>query len=220
VKRMTSFASICTALVLLVGISGCDSVYYGAWEKLGYEKRDLLVSEVEDAMESQEEAKEQFKSALDQFASVVNIEDSDLKSMYDDLSAEYEEATERAEAVSSHIDDVEDVSQDLFAEWRSEIEQYTSADLKRSSQTQLRTTESKYKTLLSSMRKAEGRMEPVLNVFRDQVLFLKHNLNAQAIAGLRSELNTVENDVAILIADMEDAITRSQAFIEDIEAGA
>jgi len=70
------------------------------------------------------------------------------------------------------------------------------------------------------MRKAEGRMEPVLNVFRDQVLFLKHNLNAQAIAGLRSELNTVENDVAILIADMEDAITRSQAFIEDIEAGA
>jgi len=206
VKRMTSFASICTALVLLVGISGCDSVYYGAWEKLGYEKRDLLVSEVEDAMESQEEAKEQFKSALDQFASVVNIEDSDLKSMYDDLSAEYEEATERAEAVSSHIDDVEDVSQDLFAEWRSEIEQYTSADLKRSSQTQLRTTESKYKTLLSSMRKAEGRMEPVLNVFRDQVLFLKHNLNAQAIAGLRSELNTVENDVAILIADMEDAI--------------
>ena len=108
----------------------------------------------------------------------------------------------------------------MFAEWRTEIEQYSSADLKRSSQTQLRSTETKYKALLGSMRKAEDRMEPVLNVFRDQVLYLKHNLNAQAISGLRSELNAVENDVAVLIADMEDAISRSQAFIEDIEAGA
>ncbi len=219
-KRMMSFASVCTTLMLLAGVSGCDSVYYGAWEKLGYEKRDLLVSSVEDAMESQEEAKEQFKTALDQFASVVNIEDSDLKSMYDGLSDEFEEASERAATVSGHIDDVEDVSEDLFKEWRAELEQYTNADLKRSSQAQLRGTETKYKALLGSMRKAENRMEPVLNVFRDQVLFLKHNLNAQAISGLRSELNTVENDVSILIADMEEAITRSQAFIEDLEAGA
>lgn len=219
-KRMMSCASVCTTLLLLVGISGCDSVYYGAWEKLGYEKRDLLVSSVEDAMESQEEAKEQFKTALDQFASVVNIEDSDLKSMYEDLSDEFEEATDRASAVSGHIDDVEDVSEDLFKEWRSELEQYTNADLKRASQGQLRATETKYKALLGSMRKAEDRMEPVLNVFRDQVLFLKHNLNAQAISGLRSELNAVENDVSILISDMEEAITRSQAFIEDLEAGA
>jgi len=220
VKRLVSITGITLLLTMLVGISGCDSVYYGAWEKLGYEKRDLLVSSVEDAIESQEEAKDQFKTALDQFASVVNIEDSDLKNMYENLSDEFDEATDRAETVSGHIDDVEDVSEDLFAEWRTELEQYTNADLKRSSQTQLRSTESKYKALLGSMRKAEDRMEPVLNVFRDQVLFLKHNLNAQAISGLRSELNAVENDVSVLIADMEDAITRSQAFIEDLEAGA
>jgi len=219
-KRLMSITGIALSLAMLVGISGCDSVYYGAWEKLGYEKRDLLVSSVEDAIESQEEAKDQFKTALDQFASVVNVEDSNLKSMYEDLSDEFDEANDRAEQVSDHIDDVEDVSEDLFAEWRTELEQYTNADLKRSSQTQLRATETKYKALLGSMRKAEDRMEPVLNVFRDQVLFLKHNLNAQAISGLRSELNAVENDVSILIADMEEAITRSQAFIEDLEAGA
>ncbi len=183
-KRLMSVAGTTLLLAMLAGVSGCDSVYYGAWEKLGVEKRDLLVSSVEDAMESQEEAKDQFKTALDQFASVVNIEDSDLKGMYEDLSDEFEEATERAEEVSGHIDDVEDVSEDLFKEWRSELEQYTNPDLKRSSQTQLRATETKYKALLGSMRKAEQRMEPVLNVFRDQVLFLKHNLNAQAISGL------------------------------------
>jgi len=219
VKRIISMTGTVALLAMLLGISGCDSAYYGAWEKLGFEKRDLLVRNVENAMESQEEAKEQFKSALDQFASVVNIEDSDLKSMYDDLSDEFDDATARAEDVSERIDEVEDVSQDLFAEWRTELEQYTNANLKRSSQQQLSTTETKYKALLGSMRKAEERMQPVLNVFQDQVLFLKHNLNAQAISGLRTELNAVENDVSILIADMEEAITRSQAFIEDLEAG-
>ena len=218
-KRLMSVTGGALLIALALGLSGCDSIYYGAWEKLGYEKRDLLVSSVEDAIESQEEAKDQFKTALDQFASVVNIEDSNLKSMYESLSDEFEEASERAEEVSDHIDDVEDVSNDLFAEWQTELEQYTNADLKRSSQRQLTDTQSKYKTLLRSMRKAEDRMEPVLNVFRDQVLFLKHNLNAQAISGLRSELNSVENDVSVLIADMEESITRSQAFIEDLEAG-
>jgi hypothetical protein len=32
------------------------------------------------------------------------------------------------------------------------------------------------------MLKAEQKIQPVLGAFRDQVLFLKHNLNANAIA--------------------------------------
>ncbi|MEM7216882.1 MAG: DUF2959 domain-containing protein [Pseudomonadota bacterium] len=204
------------ALVLV----GCESAYYSAWEQFGVHKRDLLVDRVEDAMESQEEAKQQFKSALEQFASVVQIEDSNLKSMYEELNDEFESAKDRADAVTGRIDAVEDVSEDLFDEWRGELEQYSSASLRRSSETQLRDTERKYEQLLSSMRRAESRMQPVLDVFQDQVLFLKHNLNAQAVSSLKSELAGIESDVGRLIADMEDSISRSQSFIDDLEAGA
>lgn len=207
-------------MAMLCGMSGCETAYYGAWEKLGVHKRDLLVDRVEDTVDAQEAAKEQFKSALEQFASVVNIEDSNLKSMYEDLNDEYEDAVSRAEAVSEHIGEVEDVSDDLFEEWRGELDSYTNANLRASSERQLRDTQTKYKQLLTSMRNAEQRMEPVLNVFQDQVLFLKHNLNAQAIGSLKGELNAIESDVARLIADMETSISRSQAFIEDLEAGA
>lgn len=207
-------------LAMLCGMSGCETAYYGAWEKLGVHKRDLLVDRVEDTVDAQEAAKKQFKSALEQFASVVNIEDSNLKSMYEDLNDEYEDAVSRAEAVSEHIGEVEDVSEDLFDEWRGELESYSNANLRASSERQLRDTQSKYKELLTSMRKAEQRMQPVLDIFQDQVLFLKHNLNAQAIGSLKGELNAIESDVARLIADMETSISRSQAFIEDLEAGA
>ena len=215
-----SFVVWSMCLAMLTGFGGCESAYYGAWEQFGVHKRDLLVDEVEDTVEAQEAAKEQFKSALEQFASVVAIEDSNLKSMYDNLNDEYEDAVSRADAVSEHIAEVENVSDDLFVEWRGELESYTNANLRSSSERQLRDTQAKYQELLGSMKKAEQRMAPVLNAFQDQVLFLKHNLNAQAIGSLKGELNAIETDVARLIADMESSINRSQAFIEDLEAGA
>lgn len=52
------------AVAACVALSGCQSAYYGAWEKLGVEKRDILVDRVENAKESQEEAQEQFADAL------------------------------------------------------------------------------------------------------------------------------------------------------------
>ncbi len=49
--------------------------------------------------------------------------------------------------------------------------------------------------------------------FLDQVLYLKHNLNAQAIASLQSELGTVESDIAALIKEMEKSIGEANSFI-------
>lgn len=62
-------------------------------------------------------------------------------------------------------------------------------------------------------------MEPVLSSFRDHVLYLKHNLNAQAIASLQGELGGIESDVGRLIAEMERSIAEAQSFINDMAAG-
>ena len=48
------------------------------------------------------------------------------------------------------------------------------------------------------------------------MLFLKHNLNAQAIASLQSELVSVEADVASLIKEMETSIAEADVFIQSI----
>lgn len=208
------------SIAALLLVSGCESVYYDAWESLGVEKRDILVDRVEDAMQAQEEAKEEFADALEAFGSVVNVENTALKSVYDSLSDEFEDAESQAEEVTDRIDAVESVSEALFDEWQEELDQYSSASLRSKSAAQLRDTQSRYGDLIGAMRRAESRMEPVLDAFRDQVLYLKHNLNAQAISGLRGELVQIEGDVARLIAEMEDSIASSRAFIEDFEAPA
>ena len=51
----------------------------------------------------------------------------------------------------------------------------------------------------------------------EQVLFLKHNLNARAIGALRNELDSIERDTATLIEQMQKAIAEADAFIQSME---
>jgi hypothetical protein len=66
------------------------------------------------------------------------------------------------------------------------------------------------------MRRAEGKIEPVLSAFHDQVLFLKHNLNAKAVASLQGELAAMSVGVAGLIGAMERSIARANDFVESL----
>ena len=196
---------------------GCESAYYKTMETMGYHKRDILVERVSEARDAQEEAKEQFESALEKFSSVLGFKGGSLQEKYDQLNAEYEKSEAKAAAVRSRIASVEDVAGDLFAEWQEELKHYTSSSLRQSSARKLRETQKKYAQLIMAMKRAEGKIDPVLSAFRDQVLYLKHNLNAQAIASLQTELTSIETDVAGLIKEMENSIKEANAFIRSME---
>jgi hypothetical protein len=207
------------APVLLFGLAlltfgGCRSAMYSALEKVGIEKRDVLVDRVGDARDAQQSAKEQFTSALDQFRSVVKTDGGDLERTYDRLNAEYERSRSRAEAVSERIAEVDQVAKDLFEEWNDELDEYSNASLRRDSQRLLTDTQRRYGALLKAMRRAESSMGPVLAIFQDQVLALKHNLNAQAIGSLREELASIEKQTSSLVREMERSIAEANAFID------
>jgi flagellar motility protein MotE (MotC chaperone) len=204
---------IATAIIAILVLTGCQSAYYAAWEKVGVEKRDILVDRVENAKESQEDAQEEFSSALEAFSAVVAFEGGELEDVYNKLNSEYENSLSAANEVSSRIDKVEGVAEALFDEWEDELEKYQNASLKRESSDKLRDTERRYSALIKTMRKAESRMAPVLSAFQDNVLYLKHNLNASAIGALQGELSTIQNDVDQLIEQMNSAIAESDAFI-------
>ena len=205
------------ALVVAM-FGGCSTAYYNSMEKVGIHKRDIMVSRVEAARDSQEDAQEQFKSALDEFSSVVQINDSNLKRAYEKLNDEYEDSVDAADKVSKRIDKVENVSEALFKEWRQEIKEYENPNFRRSSEKQLKETQSRYKQMLSTMKKAEASMKPVLKTFRDNVLFLKHNLNAQAIGALRSEFSNLSKDISTLVESMNRSIASSNKFITGMQA--
>lgn len=206
-------------LLSVVLLGGCSSLYYNAMEKLGFEKRDILVDRVEDARDSQNEAQETFRSSLERFQSVVDTPDTELKERYAEISDAYEDSKSSAEDVRDRIDKVEDVAEALFEEWEDELGEYESDSLRRSSEQQLDETRTQYSQLIRRMHDAEERMDPVLEAFQDQVLYLKHNLNAQAIGSLENELVGICQDVDALIRNMEQSIAESEAFIRRFREG-
>ena len=183
-------------------------------EKFGVHKRDIMVDRVEEARDSQEDAKEQFQSALEQFTTVLDFKGGKLEDKYKTLQAEYDKSEAKAADVTKRIDAVEDVSEALFDEWENELDQYTNSSLRRDSERKMVQTRRQYEQLIKAMRKAEAKINPVLRAFHDQVLYLKHNLNAQAIASLQSELVTVEDDIADLVQEMEKSIGEANSFIK------
>ena len=201
-------------LFMLLLTGGCQKAYYNTMEKFGVHKRDIMVDRVEEARDSQEDAKEQFQSALEQFTTVLNYKGGKLEDKYKTLQAEYDKSEAKANDVTKRIDAVEDVSEALFDEWEEELSQYSNASLRRDSERKMVQTRRQYEQLIKAMRKAETKIDPVLSAFKDQVLYLKHNLNAQAIASLQSELVAVESDIADLVKEMEKSIGEANSFIK------
>ncbi|MGL5359518.1 MAG: DUF2959 domain-containing protein [Shewanella sp.] len=212
-KRLLSSSLIAASLLL----GGCQTAYYSAMEKVGYHKRDIMVDRVKDAKASQENAQKEFSSALEEMQALLNHNGGNLEKAYNKAKDEYESAQQAADNVSNRINKVEDVAEALFAEWQNEINEISKANLRRSSEAKLKETRRAYQQLVKSMRRAEAKMPPILTAMKDNMLYLKHNLNAQTIGAIKGEFASLQTDISGLIKEMNISIAESNRFIDALE---
>jgi len=205
--------SLAAAVLLL---SGCSSAYYAAMEKVGVHKRDILIDRVEDARDAQLQSQQEFKDALDQLSQLIGFHGGDLQQRYEALNSQYEDSKKAAADVSARINKVELVAFDLFNEWEEELKQYQNKKLRAESKRQLLDTKRQFDALVKVMRRAESKMPPVLRVLQDNVLYLKHNLNAKAVGAISGEFSLLQQDVNLLLQEMNRAIADSNQFIATI----
>lgn len=207
-------------------LSGCQNAInkaarettYSAYELVGVEKRDLLKSRVNKARNEQKEAAENFTSALDRLKALTGYDGGNLERQYRSLQSSYDRAAEQAKEVSASIDRVETVAKDLFEEWENELGEIQTASLRDSSRRKLQDTRQKAGALVAALRKSEKTMAPVLAKLKDQVLFLKHNLNAQAVGSLKGESVRIQNDIQALLKEMNVSIAEADRFIRELES--
>jgi len=211
-RRSTSVRNLSWTLVFLLSACG-TGLYYSTMERFGQDKRDILVSRVQSGQEEQRAAEEQFLTTYELLKQLTSFDGGDLEELYERLSGEFNDSEDRAEDVRSRIRSIEQVAGDLFDEWTHEITLISNPELRRQSQARLRETRARYDELIGAMKRAETRMDPVLTAFRDQVLFLKHNLNARALTSLEGTAADIEADIDRLIRDMRESIRESEVFL-------
>lgn len=204
-------------LFCVLAADGCRGAYYSTMEMFGREKRHILRSNIEDVSKEQNKAAEQFKDTLTRLKEMYGFEGGDLEKTYRKLQSDYEDCSARAEAVRTRITDMEQVAGDLFKEWEKEIKQISSRDLRSKSEDSLRQTRRRYADLDDAVNLAADRMDPVLQQLKDYVLYLKHNLNAQAVGSLKGEADKIEAQVNQLVSDIEKSVSEAQAFLKTLD---
>ena len=204
-------------LTVLISILGCSSIYYAAWEKLGKQKRDLLRDSVIAARDDQKDAGKDLRDALTRLRDAYGVTSSTLQRTYDDLNGHYRRVTGRYDDLSARIDKMNRIAGDLFAEWKEEANSMKNSEFRQESLSQLRETKARFDQMSSSLRASQNQAQPVLQQFRDYVLFLKHNLNAEAIGGLQSEARSIEDGLSGLIAEMNRSIAETDSFIRTLK---
>lgn len=209
--RFRLFSGLLLALLL---VAGCRTAYYSTMETFGVHKRDLLKKNVVAARDGQQAASDQFKDALTRLREMYNVQGGDLEKTYDALKKDYDRSVSRADAVRGRIKDVETVAGDLFTEWEKEIQEISTPSLRQSSKDKLRETRQRYDEMITALKRAESSMGPVLVRFKDQVLYLKHNLNAAAIASLKGESLDIQSEINKLLNDMNAAIAQADKFVK------
>ena len=200
-----------------MSLAGCQTAYYGAMEKIGIDKRDILVDRVEDVRDSQKDSQEEFQTAYQRLVVLTDFDGGDYEDIYNDLNGDYQNSKAAAERVSKKIDNVEEVANDLFDEWEDELDQYTNSKLRRASEDKLNATKRQFSQMLRSMHQAESKMAPVLATLNDNVLYLKHNLNAAAVSAIKGEFASLRTDISGLINEMSEAIKESDEFIATLQ---
>jgi hypothetical protein len=211
-------------ILAVVVLTGCanpikkaiDNTTYSAYEMVGIEKRDLLKRRIVTARDEQKEAGEEFKDALDQLKKVYSFDGGNLEKEYNSLNSSYEDAKDKVADVNKSIEKMNDVATDLFKEWEKEIKEMESETYKAKSRESLQSTKARYQDLHKTLKVSENKMPPVLAKLKDNVLFLKHNLNAQAVTSLKKEAGRIQTDIESLIKDMEKSIASSDKFIEEM----
>jgi len=212
-----SFAFPVRLLPLLyaaVLLAGCDIIDLS---QFWTEPRELLIENVAAARDAQQETVEQFKTTMEEFKSVTDFDGGDLEREFNQLNAAFQKSEDAVKTIHRKINHVESAANALMKQWKEELAQYHDPSLRARSERQLEETKLKAARLIDAMRRAEAKTKPVLDVFRDQVLFLKHDLNMQAISSLDSHTVSIEADVASLIQEMEASIEEANRFIDEMD---
>lgn len=213
-RRAVSLSVIVFALVL----SGCHSTYYKAMSTLGKEKRDILVSRIKDAKKDQDQTKQKLQTTMESFQALTGFKGGSLEKSYKRLNSDYEDAASQADKLHDKIQSIDQVSNDLFKEWQGEINAMDNGKLKSQDSVMLRNAKVRQATYMRAMHQTEDQIAPVLKTFHDQVLFLKHNLNARAIGSLKNTSAGLQSDVAGLVQSIDASSQEADKLISSLAA--
>jgi ATP-dependent protease HslVU (ClpYQ) peptidase subunit len=210
--RLSILALLTTVLIL----AGCTRTYDTTAELFGKKKKDVLVDRIVAARNAQFDARDQFAAALDQLLSVAGYKGTSLEDEYSALNSQYNRCRSQTNNVESRLADARRAARSLFHQWENELDQYSSAVVRRSSEEKLKDMQMRYENVVYALEKARDKLYPALTALKDQVLLVRHNLNAQTALSSGEEMAIAEKEISALLQEIDRATADADSFVRQM----
>lgn len=212
----TNLYQLLTAGVMI--LAGCSQTYYGTMETFGKHKRQLVTDHVLNVRDAQSSVSQKFTVALEQFQVSSTLRGVMLEEKYKELQNLYAACDSSTGKLESEIDKLNNVLDAMFEEWQGELEGYSDPQLRRASEDRLNRTMARYDKLVMGFERGTENIYPALKAYKDQLLFVKHNLNAQADGSVKQEFGKFQSQITSLLRQLDASMAECDSFIALIQA--
>jgi hypothetical protein len=211
----TRFSVLMLSAVVLA-CSGCYQAYDTTLETFGKSKKDTLIDRIAAARDAQAQTKEQFALALDEFRAIAGYKGFLLEEKYKELKSQYDQCESQTHTVENQLTEVRRAAKSLFRQWEDEMETFSSSVARRSSEQKYKEMQTRYDAVINAMDRVCDKFYPALSAFKDQVLLLKHNINAQAQIASGGEQAVAEREISLLTQEIDRAMAQADSFIRQM----
>jgi methyl-accepting chemotaxis protein len=200
------------ALALL--LAGCTST--GATE--GQKSLDRLSKAINNLADAVEKGKTEMQETLAAYDNVVNNKDGDLLTPFKRFHSGLEKIEKRREEMKKRADEVKAAATPYFAQWKADLEKFSSEDMKKRSQERMEKTKERYQRIHKTAEEARAAYEPLMATLRDHDLYLSNDLNPESASSLQKDAEKAKKNADTVYEIMDRILKGADEYSKAVAA--
>ena len=196
---MRKSALVLTAVLLSTAVSAPA-------QEAGVKQVEQLTNKFGSTVEAITDARAQLVKTMDVYNSIFSEVAKDRKSLYKKLQNEMDTMVKRRGEISTRAEQTRIEADNLFVSWGNSLSGITDPDLRKRSEERLAKTKARYADIQATGRQADDAYAPVMKKLQDQVAYLGHDLNAEAVGSLKGDAAKLTGQVDELKKRIDDLV--------------
>jgi hypothetical protein len=184
-----------------------------AAQDAGVKQVEALVGASGQTVQAIADTKLQLLKTMDVYNALLADDAKDRKKLYKDLQREMAGTEKRRAEIATRAGAMALEADILFKKWEASTAAIESESLRKRSEERLTKTKASYAEIRASGDKAAGLYTPVMKTLADQVTYLGHDLNPDAVASLKPDADKLNKNVHELVKAIDDTITTTNGRI-------
>ena len=185
----------------------------GAQSDEGVKQVERLVKASGNTVKAIADTKVQLMKTMEVYNSLFADDADNRKKIYNNIQKEMENTEKRRGKIVEEAAKMNAEADALFKDWTNSTAAIESPDLRKRSEERLNATKASYAEIGTAAQKAGDMYGPFMKALQDQITFLGHDLNPDAVASLKPDAAKLNERADQLIRSIDDTIATSNKNI-------